>query len=63
MRAKLTLEQARKILDTPPVVIDQMAMKDRNTLLLWRKVRYEYSGIEVEQTRRIVLPSDTGWTV
>jgi hypothetical protein len=58
---KLTLARAREILDTPPTVVDRFFLKYRTTWREFRKVRFEYSGIEYWQTREHSIHGVTDW--
>ena len=58
---RLTHAQAFKILNTPPVVVDEFYVRTRIGYEGTRTLRYEYSSVEVQEFRTIVLASDTGW--
>jgi len=59
---QFTLEMAKAILATPPTVLDKFVFKARHTWQEYRKVRYEFSGIEFWQAREHSIHGSTDWT-
>jgi hypothetical protein len=58
---RLTLKRAQEILNTPPTVLDWFWLEDREAWIEFKKVRYEYSGIELMKTRRHTIHGASEW--